>query len=136
MKILDVLPVDTILDIPLFMGGPVQPNTLHFIHTDANLEDARGIGKGLYWGGNFDQVLEEIGNNTLDTKKYRFFLGYSGWGAGQLVAEMEIKSWLVTAADSAVVFLRDSEEMWRGILQGMGGSFKMLSNYPESPFLN
>lgn len=133
----EVLDVQTLLDIPLYLGGPVQNNTLHFLHRDEKLaSSSKYLGKGIYWGGDFDKVLEMLSSNTLEAEKYRFFLGYSGWTQGQLANEMQTNSWIVASSAQDIVFESDNDRMWRNILQKMGGSFKILSNSPESPQLN
>jgi putative transcriptional regulator len=40
------------------------------------------------------------------------FVGYAGWGAGQLEAELEAGDWTVTAATSALVF-GDCDTVWQ-----------------------
>jgi putative transcriptional regulator len=137
LEIKDVLPVETILEIPLFYGGPVQNNTLHFIHRDASLAGTSArIGDDIYWGGDFDEVQRRIEENTLKVEDFRFFLGYSGWGAGQLDEELESGSWIVTLATRPAVFEMDKEKMWRHILNDMGGAYRVLANSPENPQMN
>ena len=138
IKLGDVLEgVFTILDIPLFLGGPVQNNTLHFVHNiDALIGSAEQIGENIYWGGDFEILKEILANNTIEPDKIRFFLGYSGWGGGQLEDEIVEKSWIVTGANDEIVFQYDNDEMWKSILKNKGGKYKFLSNSPESPFLN
>ncbi len=65
-----------------------------------------------------------------------FFLGYSGWGEGQLQNELENKSWIVGQATSDEIFEIQPEVFWRSILRNMGGKYKVLSNYPIDPRLN
>lgn len=129
--------VSSILEIPLFLGGPVQNNTLHFVHhIDALKETSQQVMDNMWWGGDFDIVKEMIRNNTLELDKIRFFLGYSGWGKNQLENEIEEKSWIVTGSNEEIVFQKDNDMMWKSILKKMGGAYKLLSNSPESPYLN
>lgn len=134
----EVIDTNTILEVPLFLGGPVENNTLHYIHMDEDLaESAQEIGRGLYWGGDFDLLQAKLKDNSLDTGKYRFFLGYSGWGKGQLDSEMDVKSWIVTPFSKKMIFSHDDDEsLWQHALQRMGGGYKVLANSPESPILN
>jgi putative transcriptional regulator len=138
IRLNEVIDTTCIMDIPLFLGGPVENNTLHYIHMDEDLADsAQEIGRGLYWGGDFDVLKEKLDNNTLDLEKFRFFLGYSGWGKGQLNGEMDAKSWIVTPFSKKMIFTHDDEEsLWHDALQRMGGGYKVLANSPESPVLN
>jgi putative transcriptional regulator len=58
-------------DARIYIGGPVQQDTLHFIHRVPLLEDAIDIGNGLFWGGDFEQLtslIETHQTNVLDVK--------------------------------------------------------------------
>lgn len=122
----------------LFMGGPVQQDTLHFIHRYGKvLEDCIPIGNGLYWGGDFDQLVTLISTGSVSHADFRFFLGYSGWESGQLMHEIEEKSWIVyKGAGARQIFESDHESLWRDVLRDMGGRYRMFSNYPTDPRLN
>ena len=133
----DVMEGDIDMDIPLHLGGPVQKNTLHFIHSsEIKLPNSLDLGNGICWGGSFEIVMEQIENKTIDIDQFRFFLGYSGWGEGQLEDELEANSWILSNASTDLIFNNDEEVLWKRILENMGGNFKRMSNYPESPFLN
>lgn len=133
----DVMDIDTQLDIPLYIGGPVQNNTLHYIHRERSLTSSSiEIANGLFWGVDFQEILPMLENNTLNADNFRFFLGYSGWGAGQLAKELDINSWFVTQGNARLTFQEDHEKLWKTLLKNMGGSYKVLSNSPESPMLN
>ncbi len=122
----------------LYIGGPVQQDTLHFIHRAGKLiEDSVKIGKGIYWGGNYEQLQVLIDTKQLNPEDFKFFIGYSGWGAGQLEMELNEKTWIVSnVATSKQVFDLDPEKLWKIVLDNMGGKYKMISNYPIDPRLN
>ena len=123
---------------PLYVGGPVQQNTLHFIHRAGNLvEGGIEIARDLYWGGNFENLKMLIDTRQIDPVDFKFFLGYSGWESGQLLKELEQNSWIIfPKANSDHVFNEDPEGLWRKILKDMGGKFRMFSNFPDDPRLN
>lgn len=122
---------------PVYYGGPVQMNTLHFLHQYPDLiPDAIKIGNDIYWGGNFESLTALIRNNSIDESKIRFFVGYSGWGDGQLSGEMEEKSWLTVPATRDLVFATPHEEIWKESLRHLGGKYEELVNYPIDPQLN
>ena len=122
---------------PVHVGGPVQQDTLHFIHKAAYLEGGVALGNGLYWGGNFEQLLHLIENSQADTHDFKFFIGYSGWSSGQLEQELDANSWIVTPeATAELVFDEDVEALWKRVLQGLGGRYNVYSNYPIDPRLN
>ena len=67
----------------------------------------------------------------------QFYLGYSGWGVGQLRAELDRQSWFVRkGATSQEIFDMESDILWKSILKQMGGKYKVFSNYPVDPRLN
>lgn len=121
----------------LFIGGPVAQDSLHFIYRNKyNIQDSIQILDNVYWGGNYEQLLDLINNKLINPDDFRFFLGYSGWGEGQLLTEMEQNSWIVSFINSDDIFETTPEELWRVILKNMGGKYKMFSNYPIDPRLN
>lgn len=133
----DVLEQNIYPDIPLFIGGPVEQNTLHFIHRRADLiEKSVQIKEGLYWSGNFEQVIELLNVGALLAQDIRFFVGYSGWGAGQLDMELKKDSWIISQTPPDFIFETESKGFWRAVLKLMGGKFKVLANYPIDPRLN
>lgn len=138
IKLKDVLEDLKKLDKTVYVGGPVQQDTLHFIHCAGDiLEGGTEIGKGLFWGGNFEQLKILADNNQINPNKFRFFVGYSGWGEGQLLDEIREKSWIVSKnATPLQVFNTKSNQLWKEILKDMGGRYKMFSNYPIDPRLN
>lgn len=125
------------LTAPVFIGGPVQRDTLHYIHRLADLEDAMLVGSGIFWGGNFEQLVSWIDTGKVTASDIRFFLGYSGWSAGQLEEEMKAQSWIVSAhLSQRTLFEMPSEAMWKEVLRQLGGRFRVYSNYPIDPRLN
>jgi len=124
-------------DMPVYYGGPVQMNTLHFLHQYPDLiPDAVEVNKNIYWGGNFETLTALLRNNSIDERKIKFFVGYSGWGDGQLAVEMEEKSWLTVPATSELVFNTPYEEIWKNSVRHLGGKYEELVNYPIDPQLN
>ncbi len=122
---------------PVFIGGPVQQDTLHFIHKANYLEGGTPLGNGLFWGGNFEQLMILIDTKEIKAEDFKFFVGYSGWSAGQLQEELDANSWIVTPnASSNLVFKEDIDQLWKTVLKGLGGRYDVYSNYPTDPRLN
>ena len=123
--------------IPLFYGGPVQMDTIHFLHQySEEIPGGQEVMKGIYWGGDFDKVVDMVKNNEIDENKIRFFIGYSGWSDGQLKNELEEKSWLTVKATRKLVFHRDYKELWKDSLKQLGGDYEIMINFPIDPQLN
>lgn len=133
----DVLEDFPKIDCKIFIGGPVQQETLHFIHSIEELkQESIPIAPGIYWGGNFDKLKELIRAQQVESDQIRFFLGYSGWAPQQLEQEMKLRSWILSPVSKKHAFSLDSDRLWKNILATMGKKHKMISNFPEDPSLN
>lgn len=134
----DVLEEADNFDAILHVGGPVQQDTLHFIHREpGKLEGGVDMGNDLYWGGSFEQLLLLMEAGAVEMGNFKFFVGYSGWGKGQLKEELEQNAWIVyKAATAKDVFDTQPDTLWRECLKRMGGKYKIISNYPTDPRLN
>jgi putative transcriptional regulator len=123
--------------LPVFYGGPVQMDTIHFLHQyPEQIPGSEEVTNGVYWGGDFECVIQMLKNGTLDPDKIRFFIGYSGWSDGQLTAELEEKSWLTVAGTRKLIFHRNYQEIWKDSLKQLGGDYEMMINFPIDPQLN
>jgi putative transcriptional regulator len=123
--------------LPVYYGGPVQMNTIHFLHRyPEQIQGGIEIMKGVYWGGDFDAVIELINKGKADPEKIRFYIGYSGWSSGQLETEMEEKTWLTVKAARKLIFHPNAEEIWKDSLKHLGGEYEMMINFPIDPQLN
>jgi putative transcriptional regulator len=122
---------------PVYEGGPVQKDTLHFLHQCPQMiEGGMEITDGIFWGGDFEQVLALLRENRLNKNDIRFFLGYSGWSEGQLENELKEKSWITREASRSLVFNMDNNKIWKLALKDMGGEYSQMVNYPLDPQLN
>jgi len=121
---------DAIKQSPLYLGGPVQPGALSYLHTDNYLPEA-DVMPNVELGHSLDELLE-IGEGFSATRKVRLFAGYAGWSPGQLESEMKRKSWLTFPASLELVFDTPPEQLWQKILRSKGGwKYKLLAQMPE-----
>ncbi len=120
----------------VFLGGPVEQNTLHYVHKDESLEGSRLVTEGVFWSGDFRQVQEKLLLGNLNVADILFFVGYAGWGPGQLEGEILEKSWIVAPENPAFIFNPNNEKLWKEVLRSMGKKFQVISNYPTDPSLN
>lgn len=128
---------DVQADIPVGLGGPVENNTLHFIHTgNTFIEGSIKLSEGLYWSGNFEQVKLLVNTGLLTEQDIRFYIGYSGWGELQLEGELKEEVWILANNDPTMVFQTDPRNIWSDILRKMGGEYKIMANSPADPRLN
>lgn len=140
-KSLDVSINDVIEDFPKFngavsIGGPVSTNTIHYLHTLGDLiPNSEPVIGNIYWGGDFDTVKNMIRANQIQPSQIRFFLGYSGWQAGQLESELNRNSWLVSEL-KPIEIMGYNSNIWKESLETLGERYKMWANFPENPGLN
>lgn len=124
-------------DTVVYHGGPVQEDSLFFVHNKGDLIPGGELIKdNLYWGGDLEPLKEMIKLGLIGPENIRFFLGYSGWGNGQLKMEIEEKSWLVVEPASLDLFNTQPDDMWKNILMSAGGSYPLWANSPMDPRLN
>jgi putative transcriptional regulator len=122
---------------PIYNGGPVQQDTLHFLHNRPDLiTDGNKIIDGIFWGGDFDNVISLIKDGILTPFDIRFFIGYSGWDKHQLNEEFDANSWFLHQAKSQFVFNKNHETLWKDVLFDIGNEFAKFVNYPIDPQLN
>ena len=131
----DVLPDIFNSPIPVYIGGPVGLDTLHFIHRSELITDGIALGNGIFWGGNIETVRVLIGSGQLLTEEIRFYVGYSGWSAGQLEIEIEENTWIVSELNnSGMIF--DEGEIWKNAITSLGKEYAHMVNFPINPQLN
>jgi len=121
----------------LSMGGPVAPDTLHYLHNLGNLiPNSIPIEGDVYWGGDIDTVRELIKSKKIDKSQIRFFLGYSGWSAGQLERELKENSWVIAKVDSKIVLNSRGDDIWKKVLRSFKNKYRMWADFPDSPEMN
>ncbi len=126
------------LDAEVYVGGPVEQNTLHFVYVgEKKIEGSIKIGEQLWWGGDFQELVEALRLGLIQVETIRFFLGYSGWAPDQLREELSENVWIICQSEINPDTLANTpEELWRSLLKNMGGEFKVIANYPPDPRLN
>ncbi|HPQ22495.1 MAG TPA: YqgE/AlgH family protein, partial [Saprospiraceae bacterium] len=116
---------------------PVATDTLHYVHTKGDvLDNSVDLGDGVYWGGDFSKLVFLIENKIITRKDIKFFLGYSGWSEGQLVEEMETKSWVITDMDFNYIFDINFNKLWSKVLNNMGNGYAVIGDMTEAVSLN
>lgn len=136
-KIGEVLPILAHLDNPIYMGGPVDTQSIFFFHPYKDLKDALYVSDGLYMNGDSTELKDMLELDFAKPQELRFYLGYAGWSAGQLEIEIKEKSWLIGASNSVLVFDDSPNDMvWRKSVEMLGGEFKDLAHFPIDPQMN
>jgi putative transcriptional regulator len=108
----------------LHWGGPVQPHTGWMLYAEDDLLSAReeqseatDLGHGVFFAGSLN-VLREIAE--APPGDVRLFLGYAGWGPGQLEGEMAEGVWLTAPASREAIFDVEAERMWDYVVRSLG----------------
>lgn len=123
--------------LPVYYGGPVQIDSIHFLHQYPDeIPGGHEVIKGVYWGGDFDAVVDLLKSKKIETEKIRFFIGYSGWSDNQLEEEMKEKTWLTVTATRKLIFHTEHTTIWKDALKRLGGDYEMMVNFPIDPQLN
>lgn len=136
----DICDLVSEIKVPLkvFNGGPVEQDNLYFIHKVPDLiEDSIEISDGIYWGGDFEKIVELVNTNIITENDIRFFLGYSGWASLQLDQELTSKSWVVVKNEyQSDIIQKSTTAFWQEKMVELGGEYLIWSNSPENPTLN
>lgn len=118
---------------PVFVGGPVQPEALVVLGEFNDLTKAAWI------------VVAEVGLVSAGTdledlpaavRRGRVYAGFSGWGPGQLEAEVEEEAWIVEPPIPTELFPDDPSTLWSDVLQRKGGQYALLARMPHDPSVN
>ncbi len=124
-------------NFPLFDGGPVSPNQLFYTHTlGKQLSDSLEIGEGVYWGGNFFDLSQMIEEGNVSSTQVRFYIGYSGWGEGQLPQELESGSWFLNHSKYTDLMHTAATELWGVELLKINPAYRAFADYSFDPSLN
>lgn len=137
----DLLLNDVVVDFPdfeapVYYGGPVQPNTLQFIHRGEPIENSIEIVEGIYWGGSFEELKSLMIAGAVKAEDFIFLVGYCGWDEGQLEYENKENSWVVANATEDVVFNENPGSMWGDVMKKLGKKYAVMASFPTDPSLN
>lgn len=112
--------------IRVHFGGPVEGGRGFVLHSDDYMHDTSMlVAEGIALTATVD-VLKAIALG-MGPRKCLLALGYAGWSAGQLDAEILENSWLNVPADEALLFGRDLDHKWEAALHKLGIDFATLS---------
>lgn len=117
-------------------GGPVATDTLHIMHTCADLPDAVEIVEGVYWGGDVAQLVSWIKMGLVDETAYKMFVGYAGWEPGQLQSEIDDNTWLISPLHTDLIWGQPQTDTWKEAIRRLGGGFQQLLFVPDNPSFN
>ncbi len=117
-------------DVPLFKGGPVEPNQVILCAWRAQPD---GEGFQLMFGLDPQRAVELAENKDMHL---RAFLGYAGWSAGQLEGELTEDFWVTSDLQPELMELAPDVRLWRAVLSAMGDEWLLAAAEPDDPTLN
>lgn len=116
--------------VPVLAGGPVQTDMLQLVSRSE--EAGRVIGPNLSVGAQLKDALD----SPSALQGMRAFLGYAGWGAGQLEKETGTGGWIVAPARAEHVFEVPADELWITVLRELGGPYAWMALGEGDPTSN
>ena len=121
------LDAENLNNLPVYFGGPVQLDRGFVLHrpvgqwqSTLTVNDEVGLTSSR-------DVLTSVGSAGFPSEII-VTLGYSGWDAGQLEAELAQNSWLTVPAKNSILFDLPPEERLPAAMQKLGISFTQLSD--------
>jgi putative transcriptional regulator len=137
LKVQDVIRDFPEFDAGITIGGPVNTNTIHYIHTLGNtIPESVQVTRDIYWGGDFNVLKSLVASGKINKYDVRFFLGYAGWAASQLEDELAENAWLVAELNTEIIMKAENSNTWNQILEKMDNKYQVWANFPENPGLN
>jgi putative transcriptional regulator len=118
---------------PIFVGGPVQPDSIVFLAEFLDPSPAGLLVLGRIGFPSPDTEIEELAEATA---RRRVFAGYAGWSPGQLDAEFDQGDWIAQPALPEDVFTEVPTELWSRVLTRKGGAYALIARMPMDPSLN
>lgn len=124
--------------VPISLGGPVGLDTLQILHrAPQRVDGGVEVCDGLFLGGEFESLGRYVESDPQAFQRdVRLFLGYSGWGAGQLEHELTQGTWLPAPPDVSAVFEVRQDNLWRDVVRSLGHSAQGFDQQPPDPSWN
>jgi putative transcriptional regulator len=120
-------------DETVYVGGPVQPNSIVFL---AEFLDPEPAGLLVLGRIGFPTPETDIDELAEATARRRVFAGYAGWSGGQLESELDQDDWIAFPAMPEDIFTTNPQTLWSVVLERKGGSYALVARMPADPSLN
>jgi putative transcriptional regulator len=102
---------------PIYIGGPVELNTvMALLKTSSKPDGASRVFGGVYLISDKDLLTQTLASNA-DADVFHAYVGYSGWGPGQLEHEVELGAWHILPGSAAIVFHADPDSVWERLIK-------------------
>jgi len=116
-ELLKTVPEAEKSDLRFHWGGPVQPETVHaLVRSSWPSESARRVVDDVQVTGDIAAVREALARPDARVK-LKLLIGYTGWGRGQLEAEVRAGAWVIEPADARSVFAPEGLDIWERVYE-------------------
>jgi len=134
-EVVEVLPelAEIAAEEPVFVGGPVQPDSLVVLGEFNDPDKAAWI---VVADVGLVSAATDLDELPAAVRRGRVYAGFSGWGPGQLESELEEDAWIIEPPIPPELFPDDPETLWSAVLERKGGQYALVARMPEDPSLN
>ncbi|MDL1914108.1 MAG: YqgE/AlgH family protein [Bergeyella sp.] len=124
-------------EIEIYKGGPVSGDHVFIIGKGVPVtENYINIDSEYYLTEEIEAVIASLLEDKTGITDFKFFSGYSGWTSRQLEAEVEQKFWIVVELYNLDYTLPNNHNLWKSIMQNLGGEYLLWVNTPEDISMN
>ena len=117
-----------LVNLPVYVGGPVQNDRGFVLHTSDYEKTHNTLSQELPIALTQSADVLVDASHGRGPEKMRLFLGYAGWGPGQIEGELQDNAWLVCDANIAEIFTSQSDDLYEKCVAAMGIDLALLSN--------
>ena len=134
---------------PLYYGGPLEKDSVFFIHKFKNIPGSEEIIPGIYFGGDIRMVIEGINKYKILPKDIKFVVGCYNWTVQVLRSEIILNTWIPSKIKKEYIFdthdnslefeettMISESNIWSQALGELGGNYSVISQIPEFINLN
>ncbi|MBP7174570.1 MAG: YqgE/AlgH family protein [Cloacibacterium sp.] len=124
-------------DVEVYDGGPVSKDKVFFILKGEKItKNYQEISPDFYISEDVQDIITALFENKISLQDFKVFSGYSGWSPGQLEGEIRDKLWTVVDVYNLDYTLPNDHNLWKKIMQNLGGEFLLWANTPEDVSMN
>lgn len=115
------------VELPIYIGGPVQPDRGFVIHPPSSDWESTLLVNDQLNVTTSKDILQAIAEGK-GPEDCLIALGYAGWGAGQLEQEMIDNTWLSGPADPNIIFHCSANKRWEAAAKLLGVDLNLISS--------
>jgi putative transcriptional regulator len=117
-------------NLPVYLGGPVGRDQLAFAYFKWQKSSHSLVCRHHL------SIEEAVAKLDDGGAIVRPFIGYAGWGKGQLEGELAQNAWLLKRPHPDILDLDNVERLWPDLIGSFGPKFRLIADAPENPSLN